>query len=148
VGNIEVRLRPGGPGSIIQLVGFLDAGALWQRGATTDDLRFAGIALTPGIGVRAFTPVGPVRLDIGYNPYAPRAGTAYRDTPLGLASAPLYCVSPGNTLKVTGAGAVDASGNPIPPVQEAGACPATFAPAPPGNFFDRLVLHFSIGQAF
>jgi outer membrane protein insertion porin family/translocation and assembly module TamA len=140
--------RPSSLGSLVQFVGFIDAGAVWQRGATSEDLRFRGIGVTPGIGVRVFTPVGPFRLDLGYNPYAPRAGTAYRDVPLGLSTAPLYCVSPGNTLKVSGIGVVDAEGNPVPPVQETGTCPATFAPEQPSKFFDRLVLHFSIGQAF
>jgi hypothetical protein len=104
--------------------------------------------VTPGVGVRLSTPVGPIRLDVAWNSYAPPAGPAYRDVALGYATAPLYCVSVGNQLPVTGFGQTDAEGKPTPPVQAEGPCPSTFRPSRPDGFFNRLTLTFSIGQAF
>lgn len=146
VANAELRMRPPVFAEFLQLVGFVDAGALWNRGG--QDGSSSKIHLTPGIGVRAFTPIGAARLDVGYNPYATQRGPVYADVPVGLSTAPLYCLSPGNTLKVTGFGLVDAEGRPIPPVQEEGACPVTFEPQRPDSFLSRLTLHFSFGQAF
>jgi outer membrane protein insertion porin family len=44
---------------------FVDAGQVWAR----EEERDAGhLVVTPGVGVRVVTPVGPVRLDVAYNP--------------------------------------------------------------------------------
>jgi outer membrane protein insertion porin family/translocation and assembly module TamA len=148
VANLEIRARPPVLTSVLQFVAFVDAGAVWSPDAADDYLGFHQVLVTPGVGVRAFTPIGPVRLDVGYNGARSPAGPAYRDVPVGLSTAPLYCVSPGNTLRVTGAGQVDADGLPIPPVQEEGPCPATFQPPRSERFVNQLTLHLSIGQAF
>ncbi|MFL5574490.1 MAG: outer membrane protein assembly factor [Gemmatimonadaceae bacterium] len=147
VANAELRVRPPVLPTLLQVVGFVDAGALWNRGGAAGE-RDAKLRVTPGVGLRAFTPIGAARLDVGYNPYAPQPGPAYYDVALGFQSAPLYCVSPGNQLKVTGFGPVDAQGRPIPPVQADGPCPATFERERPRSFLGRLTLHFSFGQAF
>jgi outer membrane protein insertion porin family len=147
VSNVELRVRPPKLGAYLQLAAFIDGGAAWVRGASESNTNFR-FRVTPGVGVRVLTPIGPVRVDVAYNPYAPRPGPAYRDTPIGLVTAPLYCVSPGNTLRVTGTGQTDAEGEPIPPTQEEGTCPPTFEPRRGSSFFDRLTLHFSIGQAY
>jgi outer membrane protein insertion porin family/translocation and assembly module TamA len=148
VANLEIRARPPVLTSLLQFVVFVDAGAVWSPDAVDDFLGFHQVIVTPGIGVRAFTPIGPVRLDVGYSGTRSPAGPAYRDVAIGFSTAPLYCVSPGNTLPVTGTGQVDAEGLPIPPVQEDGPCPATFQPARAEGFVDRLTFHLSIGQAF
>jgi outer membrane protein insertion porin family/translocation and assembly module TamA len=146
VANIELRVRPPVLTSLIQFVAFVDGGKVWTSDETQDfDTPFY---VTPGIGVRASTPIGPIRLDIASNAYDPPGGPAYRDAPLGYETAPLYCVSPGNRLRVTGFGQTDAQGRPIPPVQEEGPCPATFRPSRASGFFNRLTITFSIGQAF
>ena len=139
-------MRPSVLTEFIQFVAFVDAGNVWTRGE--DELDDTPIFVTPGIGVRLSTPVGPIRLDVAWNSYAPSPGPAYRDVAIGYATAPLYCVSVGNRLPVTGFGQTDAEGKPIPPVQAEGACPSTFRPSRPDGFFDRLTLTFSIGQAF
>jgi outer membrane protein assembly factor BamA len=146
IANLEVRMRPAFLPSLVQLVAFIDAGKVWNRGEPqlTDEPLF----LTPGVGARLSTPIGPIRLDVAHNRYAPPAGPAYRDAGIGYATAPLYCVSVGNSLPVTGFNQFDAEGRPIPPVQAEGPCPATFSPSRAGGFLDRLTIHFSVGQAF
>jgi outer membrane protein assembly factor BamA len=49
------------------VAGFVDVGQVWE---TIDD-RVALVA-TPGAGVRFRSPVGPLRLDVGYNPTGPK----------------------------------------------------------------------------
>ncbi|MGH7607810.1 MAG: BamA/TamA family outer membrane protein, partial [Gemmatimonadales bacterium] len=86
---------------------FVDAGVVGERAsATLDDWR-----VTPGVGLRMASMLGPIRLDVGYNPHPPRAG-------------PLYQLV-GTELRL---------------VQD------DFRPAL--DFWDRLRLHLSIGQAF
>jgi hypothetical protein len=36
------------------------------------------IRVTPGIGLRVATPLGPARLDVAYNPYKLQAGTLFQ----------------------------------------------------------------------
>jgi hypothetical protein len=57
--------------------------------------------------------------------------------------APLYCVSPGNTLTVT---AATVEGQP--PVQLSGSCPSTYRPTRRAGLFGRLNPSIWIGQAF
>ena len=144
--NLELRVRPPILTSSVQFVAFLDGGVIWNRGES--ELNSTPFVLTPGIGVRMSTIIGPIRFDIASNGYAPPAGPAYRDVSVGFETAPLYCVSVGNTLPVTGFNRVDAEGRPIPPVQAEGPCPSTFKPERARSFFDRLTINFSIGQAF
>jgi len=145
VGNIELRVRPPVLTEFLQFVGFVDAGTVWNRGE--GELKETPIVVTPGVGMRISTPIGPIRFDVAYNGYAPPAGPAYRDAALGYETAPLYCVSPGNRLPVTGVGLTDPNGKPIPPTQAEGPCPSTFNPERPSGW-DRLTFHFSIGHAF
>ena len=72
--------------------------------------------------MRIVSPFGAIRVDFGYNGYQLPSGAAYFNAPLQAGVAPLYCVSPGNTLAVR-AGAVAG----VPPVQDAGVCAATKA---------------------
>ena len=146
VANLELRFRPSFLTSFVQFVAFVDAGNVWVRDEPQIDN--TALFLTPGIGVRISTPVGPIRFDIASNPYRSPAGPAYRDAPVGYANAPLYCVSIGNTLPVTGFGQTDEAGLPILPTQAEGPCPSTFQPSRPSGFLNRLTIHFSIGQAF
>jgi len=136
VANLELRMRSPVFTDLVQFTVFADAGQV-RSGARigVDDLR-----VTPGLGVRVASPVGPLRLDVGYNPYDLPAGAAYFDAPLDVPIAPLYCVSPGNELPVSD---VDGAA-----VQAEGPCPSTFRPRPARGLLRRLAFNFSIGQAF
>ena len=95
--------------------------------------------------MRVFSPVGPVRVDVGYNPYTRDPGSAYFDSPIATAAgtaSPLYCVSPGNTLLVT-LGPTDA-----PATQETGDCNLSYRAPVSRNLFRQLTFNVSIGQAF
>jgi outer membrane protein assembly factor BamA len=113
---------------------FIDGGQVWN-GAIGGIHR---LYWTPGLGVRAFTPIGPVRVDVGYNPYVRPYGPAYYNAPAVVPNqVPLYCVSPGNDIPVHGG--IQESGHP---------CPPTYLPNQPHGIFPRLTLNISIGQAF
>jgi hypothetical protein len=75
--------------------------------------------VTPGIGVRYITPVGPVRVDIGYRPDLTQPLAVYTET-----------IGADGRSELVQIGERDYNAN-------AGR-----------SFLDRLVLHFSIGQAF
>lgn len=143
VANLEARMRSPVFSDLLQFTVFVDAGKL-SRDIDFDlrrELRF-----TPGAGVRVNSPVGPIRLDVGYNPYALAKGVAYFDAPLSGPLAPLYCVSPGNTFPIMD----QPLGGRSVPVQDQtrGRCEATFQPTRGGSLLRRLTLNFSIGQAF
>ncbi len=145
VSNLELRFPSPFLQEFLQWTLFTDAGDVWNRG---DDV-FKGlrIKLTPGIQLTAFSPVGPVRLVMGYNPYRRPAGPLYYEVPggtdldeFGTPAGSLPCVSPGNLIPVHGT----ADGLK----QEERRCPATFVPRTSGGFLSRLTFGLAIGQAF
>jgi len=54
---------------------FVDAGQVWQRGG--DPGTVAGVRVTPGVGLRFATPLGPVRLDAAFDGYPAEPGPLY-----------------------------------------------------------------------
>jgi len=75
VANVELRVPVPGFGGRVQAALFVDAGQVFDR--TDDVAQDPGIHVTPGLGLRFLTGVGPIRLDVGYNGYAPRSGPLY-----------------------------------------------------------------------
>jgi outer membrane protein insertion porin family len=73
VGNVELRVPSPIFGSRLRLAAFVDAGGAWQRGDGDPVIR-----VTPGIGLRVATPLGPARLDMAYNPYRLQAGPLFQ----------------------------------------------------------------------
>ena len=73
--NVELRLPvPIFPDRV--LVGlFVDVGQVWERGDTLS--RVTGLRVTPGLGLRFVTALGPVRLDAAYDGYPQEAGRLY-----------------------------------------------------------------------
>jgi outer membrane protein insertion porin family len=80
VGNVELRVPSPVFSSRLRLALFVDAGGVWQRGG---DNSTPVIRVTPGIGLRLATPLGPARLDVAYNPYKLQAGTLFQVDTLG-----------------------------------------------------------------
>jgi len=116
----NVELRGPLPGLSGRLSGalFVDVGQVFVR---RDSL--ASPRITPGLGLRVTSPLGPVRLDVAYNPHDPQVGQLFE-------------------LVVTR----DAEGKIIErrldPVGDA------LRPVRGRGLFNRLQLHFSVGQAF
>jgi outer membrane protein assembly factor BamA len=146
VGNVEYQFRSPLLPQLLQLAVFTDVGEVWNRGADSLGLAFGRLKVTPGAGLRIRSPFGAIRIDLGYNRYEQPAGAAYYNARATNGRAPLYCVSPGNTLPVGGDSRVTAPGDP--PAQAAGLCPATFRPPARTGIFGRLNPSIWIGQAF
>jgi outer membrane protein insertion porin family len=149
VANLELRLPSPFLPELVQWTLFTDAGDVWNRGRFNSFQNFR-IKVTPGFQLTAFSPVGPVRVVVGYNPYDRPAGPLYYEAPSGVAASDLApeagslpCVSPRNILAVH---RVSQDSNNLRQVE--GRCPATFVPRPDRRFFSRLTFGLAIGQAF
>ncbi len=145
VGNVELQLPSPILSSLLQWAVFADAGRLWNRDNTSTEQTISDdgrkFKITPGAGVRIASPFGAIRIDLGYNAYRSPAGAAYFNAPLSGGVAPLYCVSPTNTLPVS----ASTSGLLT---QASGPCPATFRPLGSNSFLRRINPSIWIGQAF
>jgi outer membrane protein insertion porin family len=146
VGNVELRLRSPFLPELLQFTLFTDAGEVWNRG--TPQVSGMKLKVTPGIQVTAFSPVGPVRVAIGYNPYQRPNGPLYFEG-TGFGGAPLLCVSPNNDLP-THFSLPDPITTLVTVTQEVppNGCPATYQPAKQNSFRSKLTFSFAIGQAF
>lgn len=141
VANLELRMPSPFLSRHLYLSAFVDAGELWSPGATQAEDRFHALKVTPGIGFRIGTALGALGIDVAYNGYQPRAGAAFFDTPVS-DGGQLYCVSPGNSLPVTGL-----NGSHVP-AQAVGPCARDFQPPSIGGFARRLRFTFGLGQAY
>jgi outer membrane protein insertion porin family/translocation and assembly module TamA len=139
VGMLEARIRSPFLPDLLTWAIFLDAGAVWNVGTAGESIGVSALRFTPGFGARFRTQVGVLRVDLAYNPYQRPAGAAYYDTPVAAGGA-LFCVSPGNTLRVTSVNGVVQ--------QAAGSCPGTFQPPLPSSWFQRLAFVLTLGEAF
>jgi outer membrane protein assembly factor BamA len=74
IANVELRVPSPVWGSRLRLAAFVDAGGVWRRGGNER----APIRVTPGVGLRIATPLGPARLDVAYNPYKLQPGALYQ----------------------------------------------------------------------
>ena len=76
VGNVELRVPSPVLPQRVRFAFFVDAGTLLERGES--HLAPATIRVTPGMGIRIATPLGPARVDVGYNRYSRSEGPLYR----------------------------------------------------------------------
>lgn len=75
VANVELRFPTPIFPERMRAALFTDVGQVWERG---DQLApVSGVRVTPGVGVRFVTPLGPVRLDAAYNGYPAEPGPLY-----------------------------------------------------------------------
>jgi outer membrane protein assembly complex protein YaeT len=80
LGTVEVTMPSPFLRESLRFAGFVDAGRVWdpatrqQEGCENLSSR---VRVTPGVGLRYATPVGPLRLDVAYNPYDPESGCLY-----------------------------------------------------------------------
>ncbi|MEJ2540770.1 MAG: BamA/TamA family outer membrane protein [Gemmatimonadota bacterium] len=128
-------------GNDVQGATFLDVGQVWDQ---QSEVELDGLELTPGVGVRYFSPIGPIRLDVGYR------FRGAQPLPLLTNAIEPCTVVPGNANRCLTPRTADGTSAPIP-------WTATDDLRPLGprvlfgggnSFWDRLQLHFSIGQAF
>lgn len=159
VANAEMRLKSPFLPQYVGWTVFVDAGRVQpevQNNAELDH-EFQNFRVTPGLGLQILTPIGPLRVDIGYNGYSQPTGPAYYLVPLPSgapssesAQLKVLCVSPGNTLPVTYA--IPSPGQtgwkPLPNQPTGATCESTFQPPAKNGFFNRLNFNFSIGPAF
>lgn len=75
VAQVELRVPAPVWSSRLRLAAFIDAGTLYERGKT--DFAPVLIRVTPGVGLRLNTPLGPARLDVAYNGYDQPVGALY-----------------------------------------------------------------------
>lgn len=70
--NAELRLPSPLLPQQMRIGFFTDIGQVWERGSEIVSIQ--GIRVTPGVGLRLTTPLGPARLDLAYNGYASQPG--------------------------------------------------------------------------
>jgi outer membrane protein assembly factor BamA len=75
VASVEVRFPSPFLPALLRLAAFVDAGNVGYGNVW--DMTRGSWRFTPGAGLRLNTPVGPVRLDLGYNPHGPRTEPLY-----------------------------------------------------------------------
>lgn len=73
--NVELRLPSPLFSSRLRFAAFVDAGGTWTR---QDQRSSPVIRVTPGVGLRLGTPLGPARLDVAYNPYKLQSGPLFQ----------------------------------------------------------------------
>lgn len=137
--NLEVRLPFGG--NRFQFVSFVDAGQVWGR---NESIGLSDVAVTPGIGIRYFSPVGPIRVDLGMRPDRDRAVQVISS---GLRPFDPVADRPGDRIEVEGPGGA------LEPIDWVATSDLIFLDprvqfGSSSGFLNRLQLHISIGQAF
>ena len=77
VANAELRFPlPAILGRPLAGAAFVDAGQVFER--ENELVRVSNIRVTPGLGIRIPSPLGPIRLDVAYNPHAAESGALYQ----------------------------------------------------------------------
>lgn len=79
VSQLELRTPGFARGNTLRLAFFVDAGAVTRERHRL--LAGGEWRVTPGAGLRIRTPIGPVRVDVAYNPYAPISAPLFLTEP-------------------------------------------------------------------
>ncbi|MEX2468033.1 MAG: BamA/TamA family outer membrane protein [Gemmatimonadota bacterium] len=129
-GNVEFRFRLG---ASFEAVTFGDFGQVWSD---ADDVSLGDLEFTPGVGVRFLSPVGPIRVDVGYRFRGP--------TELPVITSRIEEAEPGRCSETTQE-CIPFGGSFYVRSGELGfLSPLVLF----GDSSSRFQLHFSIGQAF
>jgi outer membrane translocation and assembly module TamA len=119
-GNAEIRFPLIG---LLRGVAFMDFGQVWK---TADQARFGDLAWSPGTGIRYSSPIGPIRVDVGYNTRGSEQITVVTTQVEAVTKNGRTTYENTKTLQPLG----------------------TVKWNPYHSFTSRLQFHFSIGQAF
>lgn len=147
-GNVEYRFAWG---SSLQGVAFLDFGQVWRDGSSLD---LSELELSPGVGVRYFSPVGPIRIDLGYRfRGAEELGVVTSGiAPFGPGDDPedRICIEAFGQIEEIADDGCDGDLVAIPWVRlrSLTVLREPYLYGEGRGFFQNLQLHFSIGQAF
>jgi outer membrane protein assembly factor BamA len=127
-GNVEARFPVFG--DRLRGAAFLDVGQVWR---SVDEIDLGALAWTPGFGIRYLSPIGPIRIDVGYNPTgAERLAVVTTEVCHRTADDVCEDIQPGVTYPI------DELGNR----RKLRALPSVMWRP------ERFQFHFSIGQAF
>ena len=128
---------------------FTDAGNVWESG-NKQIIRRESLRVTPGLGLSVLTFLGPIGITAGYNPKQQPPGQLYYND---LYAADVDETSTPNVSNLTVC--LPTSGvatvrrvNGVWQQDRAECNASAFRPDPKKSFRDRIVLLFSIGQAF
>ncbi len=136
VANLEYRQSFRWLAEQLQFAAFVDVGGIWE--GATEPFEFGNLRATPGLGLRVITALGPFRVDVGYQPYAPRAGRAlFVSKGVQGTGGVIRCASPGNMVPI---GSTSGRGT--------ASCPDSYQPPAGRGVLSRLAFHFGLGQAF
>jgi outer membrane protein insertion porin family/translocation and assembly module TamA len=119
-GSLELRFPL--HGESWNAAAFVDFGQVWR---TEREIQLRDLVYTPGLGVRYHSPIGPIRIDVGYN---------------GMGGERLQVITNEVRAKEDGTGVTNTG--------EFRVLENAIFWAPRQSFLDRLQFHFSIGQAF
>ena len=137
-GNVEMRLGFGD--SPLSMATFLDFGRVW--GENDAHLTLEGVALTPGVGVRYATPIGPIRIDLAYR------GRATRELPVITSQIRPFDSAIDAEEDRIGYVSRDAIGIPWVERGDLALLEPRVRVGDRNKWYSGLQLHFSIGQAF
>jgi hypothetical protein len=132
-GNFELRFPV--YGDRIRGAAFLDWGQVWSD---PEDVDPGEVVWTPGLGIRYFSPIGPIRVDLGY--YGGRGEDVTVLTTEVCVRTDDGCIDP-----LPG---VDYSYTELEKTRTLRSLDLPVRWNRPASFLDRLQIHFSIGQAF
>jgi outer membrane protein assembly factor BamA len=121
-GNAEIRFPLIGA---LRGVAFMDFGQVWK---TADQASFRDLAWSPGTGIRYSSPIGPIRVDVGYNTRGSEQITVVTTQVVAVVNERTGITTYENTKTLQPLGTVKWD--------------------PYHSFTSRLQFHFSIGQAF
>jgi outer membrane protein assembly factor BamA len=135
IGNVEFRFPL--YGEKLRAAAFLDYGQVWETGSS---VRLSGIVGTPGLGVRYFSPIGPIRVDVGYYGGKGQTLTVITTQVCVVETEDSECVEPEPGVMYDRTQLRD--------TRTLRVLDMPVAWNPRRTFFERLQFHFSIGQAF